>query len=990
MRFVATLFLGMLLLTGGLKADERPLLMLDTGGHMAMIHNVAFTPDGKQLISAADDKVVRVWDVATGKTVRTIRGESAPGNAGKIYSMALSPDGKWLAVGGYLANFVGGKPRSDEDAHKIRLYDFASGRLVALLAGHTNVVFGLAFSPDGRHLISGSGDGDYTAIIWDVETRQLKHSLRGHGGTIYALGFSPDGQRAVTGSEDRLLRQWSVADGRELAIMEGHGDGVHSLAVLPDGSIASGDLSGEIRLWDGKTGVLRKVLVREGPAVGSLSASPDGKLLLSSCARGTPCLERVFEIASGKQIAQHQINENIVLATAISPDGRWAASGGGDNHDIHIWDLRTGKRRIGADGQPLTLGGTGRSVWAAGFSADGRQIAWGNSWTQHDPKNGYGPLEYAFALPAADTTALAGPRPLEAGAAATFRRAMPQYGGWSLRSATGGNDGLDAILNIQLNGETTAAIVRGNSDGLDHRAYSFTPDGETIVTGGMSGTLAAYSRAGNKLGEFVGHEGDIWGVVPSPDGRYLLSSANDQTVRLWNLKTRELLVTLFHGKDGEWAMWTPQGYYAASGPGAELIGWQLNHGLAHEADFINAAQLRKTLNRPDIVSRAIQLVSADAAVKEAYGTNFRVADLLTKPVPRFRIVSPAPNAALHGGVAGVKVVLEPTPDPVKTIRIQINGRQIAEEMPAQGGGFAPGPQEFAVPLAKGLNTIRLTAVNDTGETPAEVAVTLADAGGLDKRGTLYILAVGADKYPNLGKACRELDGVTPKACDLRMAGADAKSFADTITTRLGPSHDRVVSRVLVNGAANPADAPTAGNILDALGELRNAEPFDTIAMFLSGHGTNDGPTYKFLATDAAFANGALRNSTIVPWANFQLALETAKGRRILFLDTCHSGNSYNQRLGNDAYQANIIVYSAARWDQEAMERSDLGHGLFTYAIVEGLNGAARNKAGEVRAEGLRDYLHVRVNELARQIKHQQEPQYFRGRDAENYVLVRDE
>ena len=66
--------------------------------------SIAFTPDGRQLVSASDDKTIRVWDLASGKTVRTIRGESAPGDAGKVYAMALSPDGKWLAAGGWFAS----------------------------------------------------------------------------------------------------------------------------------------------------------------------------------------------------------------------------------------------------------------------------------------------------------------------------------------------------------------------------------------------------------------------------------------------------------------------------------------------------------------------------------------------------------------------------------------------------------------------------------------------------------------------------------------------------------------------------------------------------------------------------------------------------------------------------------------------------------------------------------------------------------------------
>ena len=103
MRIVAIVLLGLALLAGGARAQDAgaPLPMLDTGGHMAKINSIAFTPDGRQLVSASDDKTIRVWDLASGKTVRTIRGESAPGHAGKVYAMALSPDGKWLAAGGW-------------------------------------------------------------------------------------------------------------------------------------------------------------------------------------------------------------------------------------------------------------------------------------------------------------------------------------------------------------------------------------------------------------------------------------------------------------------------------------------------------------------------------------------------------------------------------------------------------------------------------------------------------------------------------------------------------------------------------------------------------------------------------------------------------------------------------------------------------------------------------------------------------------------------
>jgi WD40 repeat protein len=558
---------------GAVGAQGEPLLRLDPGGHMAVINAVAFTPDGSQLVSASDDKTIRVWDIASGKTVRVIRGEAGAGLVGKVFAIALSPDGKWLAAGGCMDK----SSASESSCGDIRLYDFASGKLVALLNGHEDVVSGLAFSPDGRRLISGSHDK--TAIVWDVATGKAWRLLGGHRDYIYAVGFTPDGARAVTGSFDHELRLWSAEDGALLKAMTGHGDMVSRLAVAPDGRIASGDVSGEIRLWDGRTGAFLKTFARQKTLVGALSFSPDGKTLLSTCGGGNiSCAtvpQRVYDAASGREITTYREHDNIVSAAAISPDGRWAATGGFYG-EIHIWDLRTGARRQGSDGRPLTLGGTGRPVWAVGFSADGRQIAWGSEPITEIKQATM--LQRALKLPSGQA-APSDPRALDPEAAKSFRRAETRHGEWSLSHRKGGNYGKDsAILDIKQGGTVLASVERDSTNGFQHRAYGFTPDGGTVISGGSSGVLAAYGLNGEKLGEFVGHESDVWAVAPSPDGRYLVSGAADQTARLWNLKTRELLVTLFQGSDGEWVMWTPQGFYEASREGGKLIAWQLNKG----------------------------------------------------------------------------------------------------------------------------------------------------------------------------------------------------------------------------------------------------------------------------------------------------------------------------------------------------------------------------------------------------------------------------
>jgi Caspase domain len=454
-------------------------------------------------------------------------------------------------------------------------------------------------------------------------------------------------------------------------------------------------------------------------------------------------------------------------------------------------------------------------------------------------------------------------------------------------------------------------------------------------------------------------------------------------VRLWNLKTRELIVTLFRGSDGEWVMWTPQGYYTGS-PGADrIVGWQINKGPESAAEYVGAEQLRQHLNRPDIVEKAIVLASAERAVREAPGTSFKIADLLARPVPRFRIVSPLAGATERGGRAIVKIAVEATPDPVRLIRAQINGRQVVEETPEVGsGGFAAGERVLSVPLAKGPNEIRVTLTNAIGERAETLTLAHEGDGDLDRRGTLHILAIGVDDYKGLGNFCGG------GSCNLRAPGADARTFADAVAKHMGPGHVRIAKRVLINGAA-ANDAPTASNIIDAVELLRQAGETDTVVLFIAGHGVNDGPSYRFLPTDASWMGGALRGSTVVPWQVLQEAVEAAKGRRLLFVDTCHAGNAYNQRLGNAAYHSNIIAYTAARFDQEALEDPALGHGLFTYAVVEGFEGkGARANKGQLSTKDLADYVVGRVGALAKQMKAEQEPQYFKGRDAADYVLSR--
>lgn len=950
-------------------ADDVPQLMLDTGGHMANVKGLTFTPDGKQLVSAGDDKVIRIWDWAGGKTVRTIRAQVGPGNEGNIFALALSPDGRWLATGGYY---------NDDE---VRLFDFASGKLVAQLKGHDNVVNVLAFSPDGKQLISGQ-NADIAAIIWDVERQRPIRQLKGHEAPVYGVAFSPDGERVVTASNDGTLRLWRVSDGELIAVMRGHkGDIDRALAVrASDGMIASGDASGEIRLWDGKTGQLLQTLANQGSSVGPLRFSPDGKQLLSVC-EIRKCDGKygghVWDVATGNLIVTYAKHDNVVLAAAVSPDGRFGATAGGNNKEIHVWDLMTGERK-------QVLAGTGTSVWGVGVSSDQQRIAWGIS-SNYTAANDRGPLQLQLRLPGGGQ-GLARPDRIDEAAAKSFVRASATYESFLLAHREGGDPWRpDGVLDVRRDGRRLVSIERDSTNGFRHRSYTFTPDGRTIISGGASGRLSAYDLQGKHLDDFVGHESEVWAVTPFPDGRMLVTGSADQTIRLWNLATRELIVTLFRGHDDEWVMWTPQGYYASSPDGDRIVGWQINKGPENAADYVTASQLRHHFFRPDIVKRAIILASAKAAIAEARGTDFSLTELLKRQPPAFKIISPNDGSRASATPVEIRLQVEPNGDPVEAIEVLVNGRQATSSAlrnaTARYATLGISDRRVEVPLEQGENKIRIVARNKVGQTVREFVLFHDKPGTLDRRGTLYVLAIGVDKYKQLPPNCGE---DRKQNCDLRFAGKDARAFRDVLVKRVGPLYSKVITLLVAEDGDRP---PIKSNIEDALGEiLGKAGPEDTTVLFIAGHGVNDGggSDYLFLPADAEPTRDGWRNSTILKWVLLQDALHKTQGRRLMFADTCHSGGAYNARLVNDANNANIIVFSATDTQTLSWEFENLAHGAFTYALIQGLEGKARRGDGSISVLSLGDYV---SGEVASLTTDRQQPSFHMS-GAKNFMLAR--
>ena len=418
------------------------------------------------------------------------------GHSGSVYSVVWSPDGKHIASGSY--------------DNSVKIWDAASGKELRTLKGHSEWVFAVAWSPDGKHIASGSVDN--SVKIWDATSGKEVRTLSGHSKTVRSVAWSPDGKYIASGSSDKTVKIWGVRTSKELYTLSGYSDEVCSVAWSPDGKyIVTGDGGsddGTVRIWNATNGEVIRELLGHSSAVVSVAWSPDGKYIAGGSVHHKGTL-KIWDASNGKLLRTLlDTKSNNVHSVAWSPNGKYIASTNGDYHSaLTIWESESWKEELSV--KPFNYSYS--SFQSIAWSPDGKRIVGGD---------------------------------------------------------------YDSTIKI-LDAQTGNKLRTLSSHSSNVYSVSWSPDGKCIVSGSDDGKYENgiikiwNSQTGKELCTLTGHYCLVSSVSWSSDGKYIASGGMlDSTIKIWDAQTGKEVLTLsgdFYETNS--VTWSPEGKYIASGSG---------------------------------------------------------------------------------------------------------------------------------------------------------------------------------------------------------------------------------------------------------------------------------------------------------------------------------------------------------------------------------------------------------------------------------------
>jgi WD40 repeat protein len=524
----------------------------DDKGHTLPAYGVAYSPDGKFVVTTSHDQTAKIWDATSGQVLATLNGHN-----NSVKGVAVSPDGKTI--------FTGGCDQA------VKLWDMATRKEVAALRGLNDPGGYLALSPDGKTLAT-SGLGN-AVQLWDVASRKPTRTLNGHIKPVLALAFSPDGKTLASASQDFMVRLWDLAGSREPIVLQGHADVVYCVAFSPDGkTLASGSADGTVRFWTVATGAALQTRIanqreesNNQSDVTSLAFSPDGKSVAVSFTHlrqpiSVPGVTVFYDVESWEQKGGLIGQLQAIWGLTYSPSGDRIATASGDG-SIRIWDPATKLTTVNLRGffkapppgwtNLMTHAGQVRAVV---LTHDDKTIISGgddNSIRMFDVNT------------TEDTVVI------DNVGYAVHSLALSPDG----KTLAAGGDGNRVTFWDPADGRALGEL---STQSVRTTCLAYSPDGKILAYGGHDGAVVLWDVAAKKaLASLTRHTNPVTSLCFSPDGKVLATASEDQTVKIWDVASHAMIASLDEHTDAIFSLaFSPDGLSVASGSrDATVIIW---------------------------------------------------------------------------------------------------------------------------------------------------------------------------------------------------------------------------------------------------------------------------------------------------------------------------------------------------------------------------------------------------------------------------------
>jgi WD40 repeat protein len=902
--------LGMFWMEGASALSEpatQPILRVETGMHTSVIRRVIPDLPRNRLITCSDDKTIRVWQMPEMRLVSVLRVPIDASHEGQLFAIAVSPDGKTVAAGGWTG-------WDWEGAASIYFFDTATGELLRRVNGFSNVVNALAWTPDGKDLAIG---------------------LQGKAG----------------------LTVMQLESGKRIASDIQYGDDIMDMDISPQGRIVATAFDGYVRLYDQNFKLVGRRMIPGGKKPVSVRFSPDGARIAVGFL-DAPAVSVISARDMGLLFRPNltgisgQVNFNSVVwssdgtalyaagdfrGNGLTPIYRWRESGHAVAEAIPIAQSRIPEIQQ-MPGNRVAFSSEDPGVGVLG--PDGKVALYRGPDIANFSKLGEGLLLSADGMTVQYRLGIGEnlPRTFSAlrGGDQDTSAAVDESLAPPIRHASG--------IDLQGWQHGYAPTLNGRPVRLEDyeisRCYTIAPDSSSVLLG-TEWSVRLLKPDATEIWS-VSLPAVAWSVNISQNGQLAIAALSDGTIRWYRMRDGlEVLAYFPHNNGKDWIAWIPDGYYMSSIYGDNYVGWHLNRGKDLTPDFYRAVQFDRILYRPDVVTASFQAALAPntrGIGPVVTGADFHIDKLREIAPPRLKVSAVAVNVADPAQPkATLRLEAERDALDIHDYTVFVNGIPVTpgKERKVAGKEATGFSRAIQINLFAKTNEIRVESFNGVSMGVAETFIALpSGAKPAQPKGDLYLLSVGANIFPNL-----------PKRMHLAYAARDATELGKVLEARGLGNFQKVHTHILSDTAEIK---PERELILTALKFVEQAGPDDAVVIFLASHGLSDAAgNYYFVprdvvAQDIANAQKGGKVSSLIPWTAFFEALRGAAGRRVLIVDTCHAKNIEGRfeahSLMKRSASSQFALIVAAKGDEESQEYAPAKHGLFTYSMLTALQG----------------------------------------------------